>query len=173
QPGKCLVPFTEACEDQSDWVSQVRALLRRLLERPQHLARFRSTTGLGVRTAQDAQPVESAAREASRGFQLRNGRSELPLCQVCHTEQPVRQGEGRVYFQSSSALLNRFVVAPAVVQYFPDVGVDDERERIEALCGANLLQRFLGPAVRESPKRVPVARGPLPLIQLDATREFP
>ena len=48
QPGKCLIFFTEACEDQSNGVRQVRALLRRPLERLQQLARFGSTTGLGV-----------------------------------------------------------------------------------------------------------------------------
>ena len=90
-----------------------------------------------------------AAREASRGSQFFDGRSELPLGQIRKTEHAVRQGEGRVQLQSSSALLNRFVVAPAVVQHFPNVGVDDERERIESLRGTSLLQRFLGPAVRE------------------------
>ena len=147
---------------------RARALLQ-LAEEP---FGFVSLAGCHVRAREVGHARRAAAGERDRFLELRDGLVGHLLLEVCLAQVIVREAEIRFHLDRLLALQDRFIVRVRQGQQLRQVGVDHERQRIDAFRLPHFHDRLVIPVQQREVPRIPVVSGGVAGIELDGATEF-
>src|SRR6202790_930947 len=138
----------------------------------ENLLRLEALPRARVSAAQFGFYRRSARRKRDRLAKLLDGQIELSFLQVGLPQVSVRHDETRVELQSIFFFLNGPVIVAGQVVTPADVGVDDQRPRINLPGQLDFREGFLSAAKRGESQCIPVYGGRVTWIQGDGALEF-